>query len=129
MEIKLALVTAFNAKGSSQIKAIGYVPETQTLFLEFHPAKTKPNVRSLYSYSSVPRELFLRLIYAESIGTRFGQDLKRAADDHPFTRLSPEIVEDHGFSYYTDEDLPSIYPKVSEMIPVQIQAEPEKATA
>jgi hypothetical protein len=68
---------------SSQIKAIGYDPKNRVATIEFR-TKTK---RSVYEYQNVEPELAASILFAESIGRRFGETLKADPDAYPFRRL------------------------------------------
>lgn len=62
---------ALVAVNSSQVKAIGYDDETQTLAVTFTRGQG-----AIYHYPGVTRETFEAFRDAESIGTFFGQHIK-----------------------------------------------------
>lgn len=63
---------------SSNLRAIGYAPETQTLEIEFLNG-------GLYSYSGVPAAVHAALMSASSHGSYFDAHIKKAG--YPFTKL------------------------------------------
>ncbi len=60
---------------SSQIKSIGYDPETQTLEVEF---KLKSGEMSLYRYYDVPELIYNLLMSTESKGLFFFKEIRGA---------------------------------------------------
>lgn len=73
---------------SSQIHAIGYDPETQTLAVRFtrgYGEKRGPG--SLYHYANVTREDYDAFLAAESKGRHFGQHIKPFADKYPYQKI------------------------------------------
>lgn len=54
---------------SSQIKALGYEPETQTLAVQFNNGAT-------YQYADVPEYQWEALRSADSVGRHFAQSIK-----------------------------------------------------
>lgn len=69
---------------SSQVKAIGYDEETQTLAVTF-----TRGVGAIYHYPNVTKEIYEAFIGAESIGQFFGKFIKPLA----FKKYEPEAVE------------------------------------
>ncbi len=55
---------------STNLAAIGYDPESQTLFIRFHYADR------VYGYQDVPHEMYRRLMDAESKGAFFRENVK-----------------------------------------------------
>ena len=75
---------AMDSVESSQLKAIGYDPETKTLAVTF-----TRGLPSVYHYPEVSQETFDEFLAAESVGTYFGQHIK----DLPFKKYhAPETV-------------------------------------
>ena len=70
---------------SSQIKAIGHHPETNTLAIEFPTRAVEP---SIYHYANFTAEQFDAFLKAESVGSHFIQNIKKHPDVHPHTRIS-----------------------------------------
>lgn len=62
---------------SSDIRAIGYEPETKTLEVEFHSG-------GVYQYSGVPESVYRGLLQSASKGSYFHNHIK---DRYPFRRL------------------------------------------
>ena len=80
---------------SSQIAAVAYEPETQTLGLQFPPTKKQVAAGepgSEYHYSNVPPRLYQALMAAPSIGSYFGQNIKSKPDLYPFTKVEAEPI-------------------------------------
>jgi hypothetical protein len=71
---------------SSQIAAVGYDPETQTLGLKFPPNKRQPEGAE-YHYANVSPRTHQALMAAPSIGSYFGQNIKAHPEQHPFTKV------------------------------------------
>lgn len=57
---------------SSQLKGVGYDPETKTLVIEFNAVKA----RSVYEYKDVSAPTVGLLMFAPSIGRVFGSSIK-----------------------------------------------------
>ena len=55
---------------SSQIESVGYNPKTKELRVKFIKNG------SLYSYSNVPSDVFVDLVYADSVGRYFAARVK-----------------------------------------------------
>lgn len=73
---------------SSQIKSIGYDPDSKIMEVEFHSwDKAKPT--SVYQYRNVEEHHYLGLYNAESIGSHFGKHFRPNAERFPFTKISP----------------------------------------
>lgn len=70
-----------NEVESSQVKAIGYDPETKTLAVTF-PRGTG----AIYHYPDVEPETYAAFVGAESIGKFFGAHIKSL----PFKKYHPE---------------------------------------
>lgn len=77
---------------SSQIHAIGHDPATNTLAIRFK--NYKGDVTGLYHYSNFTAEQFDAFKNAESIGSHFGANIKRATEAHPFTRINESADDD-----------------------------------
>lgn len=69
---------------SSQLHAIGHDAETNTLAIQF---KSKGGAGAVYHYANFPAEKFAEFSAAESVGSYFGQNIKNATTEHPFTRI------------------------------------------
>lgn len=65
---------------SSNIRAIGYDPNTQVLEVEFTNG-------SVYQYANVPNELHEALMSAGSHGSFFGTEIRRYPNQYPFQRV------------------------------------------
>jgi hypothetical protein len=72
---------------SSQIEAIGYAADTQTLAIQFKGKGGKPG--SLYHYSNVTDEDWTAFSTAESIGSHFYKHIKPLSDKYPYVRIEP----------------------------------------
>lgn len=70
---------------SSQIAAIGYHAETQTLAIQFAAKGDKPG--SVYHYSNFTSEDFAAFKGAESIGSHFYKHVKPAKDKYPYVKV------------------------------------------
>src|SRR4051812_34753451 len=70
---------------SSQVKAIGYDPETKTLAVQF-----ARGTGAIYHYPDVEPETHQAFIGAESIGVFFGKHIKAL----PFEKFEPEQQEE-----------------------------------
>lgn len=70
-----------NAVNSSQVKAIGYDPETKVLAVTF-----TRGTGAVYHYPNVEQQTFDAFKAAESIGGFFGKHIK----DLPFTKYAAE---------------------------------------
>jgi hypothetical protein len=71
---------------SSQIAAIGYHPETQTLAIQFK--NWKGEAAGLYHYQNVSQADFDAFAAAESKGRHFGQHIKPFRDKYPYDRIA-----------------------------------------
>lgn len=76
---------------SSQIAAIGYAAETQTLAIRFAAKGDKPG--SLYHYSNVTAEDFATFKGAESIGSFFYKNIKPHKDKYPYVRIEEQTEQ------------------------------------
>jgi|LakMenE18May11ns_1017448.scaffolds.fasta_scaffold9947943_3 hypothetical protein len=76
---------------SSQIDAIGYDPESQTLAIQFKSKSDKPG--SVYHYSNFTPDDFAALKGAESIGSYFYKHIKPFPDKFPYTRIESANLE------------------------------------
>lgn len=74
-----------DAVESSQIEAVGYSGETQTLAIQFKSKGGKPG--SLYHYSNVTPEDFAAFAAAESVGSYFYKNIKPYKDKYPYQRI------------------------------------------
>lgn len=74
---------------SSQIAAVGYDPETQTLGLKFPPNKRQPEGAE-YHYANVSPRTHQALMAAPSIGSYFGQNIKAHPEQYPFTKVEAD---------------------------------------
>jgi len=73
---------------SSQIAAIGYHPETQTLAIRFHRGYGRDQAPGpLYQYSNVTADDYEAFRNAESLGRHFGQHIKPFADRYPYVKV------------------------------------------
>ncbi len=70
-----------NAVNSSQVRAIGYDPETKVLAVSF-----TRGTGAIYHYPNVELETYAAFKGAESIGNFFGQHIKNL----PFTKYAAE---------------------------------------
>jgi hypothetical protein len=61
---------------SSQIQAVGYHPESQTLAVRFHP-RGDQKTGATYHYPNVPAETYVALRDAESVGRYFGSNIRK----------------------------------------------------
>jgi hypothetical protein len=77
---------------SSQIDAIGYDAETQTLAIQFKAKGAAPG--SLYHYSNVDAALFAEFSSAESIGSFFYKNIKPFKDKYPYARIETAPTEE-----------------------------------
>ncbi len=67
---------------SSQVKAFGHDPATNTLVVEFNSG--------VYHYAGVPAEVFEEMKKAESVGRFLGQSIKGKFE---FSKVQPEEKE------------------------------------
>lgn len=67
---------------SSQIKSIGYDPETLQMDVEFKPG-------SVYRYFHIERELHLDFMASESKGKYFDANIKTQSEKYPFVKIRP----------------------------------------
>ena len=74
---------------SSQIEAVGYDPETQTLGLKFPPNKRQPEGAE-YHYGNVSPRTHQALMAAPSIGSYFGQNIKAHPEQYPYTKVEAD---------------------------------------
>ena len=70
---------------SSQLNAVGYDADSQTLAIEFKNWKGEPT--SLYHYSGVTQEQFDAFNTAESKGRHLGQFIKPFPEQFPFVKI------------------------------------------
>lgn len=75
-----------NPVDSSQIKAIGHDPNTNTLAVQFHSGQT-------YHYDNVDAVKFQALRDAPSVGKHLHQHIRSNPDKHPFEKIE---VDDEG---------------------------------
>jgi hypothetical protein len=80
---------AMDSVESSQILAVGYDTETQTLAIQF-----KSGTRAVYHYSNVTAEDFAALRDAESIGSHFYRNIKPFPEKYPYVRVETAITEE-----------------------------------
>lgn len=71
---------------SSQIAAIGHVPELNLLAIQFPPKKST-GVSDTYHYQNVGAELFAEFLAAESQGSFFIQRIKKFPDLFPYAKI------------------------------------------
>lgn len=71
---------------SSMLIGVGYDPDQQLLVAQFDPD-------TFYSYSNVPPEKVVRVLFAESHGQEFTRLIKNAPDEHPYRKLTKEEIE------------------------------------
>lgn len=62
---------------SSNVAAVGYEPETQTLFVDFLNG-------GRYTYDGVPEDVFIGMLSAESVGRFLHQNVKGI---YPYTKI------------------------------------------
>jgi hypothetical protein len=75
---------------SSQIHAVGYDLDTQTLGIQFkRTSKQLENKQpmSVYHYANVPPQLCADLINAESVGKFFGEHIKSNPTKYPYQKV------------------------------------------
>jgi hypothetical protein len=77
---------------SSQIAAVGYDPETQTLGLKFPPNKRQPEGAE-YHYANVSPRTHQALMAAPSIGSYFGQNIKAHPEQYPYTKVEADPTQ------------------------------------
>jgi hypothetical protein len=77
---------------SSQIEAIGFDADTQTLAIQFKAKGAAPG--SLYHYSNVTAEDFAAFRDAESIGSHFYKNIKPFKDKYPYVRIETAPTEE-----------------------------------
>lgn len=77
---------------SSQINAVGYDADSQTLAVEFK--NFKGDIGSLYHYSNVSQEQFDAFNTAESKGKHLGQFIKPFPDSFPFVKVRGAPAKD-----------------------------------
>jgi hypothetical protein len=79
---------------SSQIDAIGYDAETQTLAIQFKAKGAAPG--SLYHYANVTPDDFAAFRDAESIGSHFYKHIKPFKDKYPYVKVesAPAVTEE-----------------------------------
>lgn len=71
---------------SSQIRSIGYDPETLRMQVEFTPG-------SVYEYAGIERETHLDFMASESKGKFFGARIKTNPEKYPFQKVRPSDRE------------------------------------
>lgn len=71
---------------SSQINAVGYDPETQTLAIQFKGWKGE--LGATYHYANVTPEDFAAFQGAESLGRHFGRHIKPFPEKFPYTKVA-----------------------------------------
>ena len=76
---------ALDSVDSSQIEAIGYDAETQTLAIQFKGKGEKPG--SVYHYSGFSAEDWQAFRDAESVGSHFYKNIKPLPDKYPYVRI------------------------------------------
>ena len=70
---------------SSQIEAIGHVPNANVLFVRFHP-RGEASEGPAYAYSDFPPEKFEAFLQAESKGRFLNQEIR---DKYKYQKLTP----------------------------------------
>lgn len=79
---------------SSNIKAIGYDPATETLEVEFK-AKREEEPTKLYQYANVPYDRYKAFLNAPSVGSHFAAHVRDSyichRVDHPKEKKSEEV--------------------------------------
>lgn len=68
---------------SSNIKAIGYVDSSATMYVDFYRKGTDESSR--YSYDDVPQSVFLEFLNAPSKGQYFAKNIKGRFTAHKLT--------------------------------------------
>lgn len=74
---------------SSQIMAVGYEAETQTLAIQF-----KSGTRAVYHYANVTPEDFAAFSSADSIGSYFYRNIKPFPEKYPYVRIETAATEE-----------------------------------
>jgi hypothetical protein len=77
---------------SSQIEAIGYDAEAQTLAIQFKAKGASPG--SLYHYSNVTTEDFAAFRDSESVGSHFYKNIKPFPEKYPYVRIETASTEE-----------------------------------
>lgn len=77
---------------SSQIEAVGYAAESQTLAIQFKAKGAAPG--SLYHYSNFSPSDWEALRAAESIGAHFHKNIKPFKDKYPYVRIETASTEE-----------------------------------
>jgi uncharacterized protein YndB with AHSA1/START domain len=85
-EIKGRPVITMTPVTSSQIKAVGHHPESDTLAIQFSDRKDG-TPGSVYHYQNVDSETFAAFKNAESIGSHFYKNIKPHSDKHPYVKV------------------------------------------
>jgi hypothetical protein len=83
----MTIQIALDSVESSQLNAIGYDAETQTLAIQF---KSKTGVGSTYQYSNFTPEDFAAFKGAESIGSHFYKHIKPFPEKYPYIRIEAQ---------------------------------------
>jgi len=76
---------------SSQIAAIGYHSESQTLAVQFKGKGEKPG--SIYHYSNFTPEDWQAFRDAESVGSHFYRHIKPNKEKYPFVRIEDQTEQ------------------------------------
>ena len=79
-------IIALQDVDSSQINAIGYDPETQTLAVQFKGWKGE--LGATYHYAQVTAQDFEAFKNAESLGRHFGRYIKPFPEKFPYTKVA-----------------------------------------
>jgi hypothetical protein len=73
---------------SSQIEALGYDAETQTLAVQFKAKGDKPG--SVYHYANFTADDWQAFRAAESLGSHFYKQIKPFPEKFPYTRIEAQ---------------------------------------
>lgn len=73
---------------SSQIFAIGYDADTNTLAIQFAGRREAGSIGATYHYANVTPEQWEAFRNAESKGSWFGANLKHNAAAHPYVKVT-----------------------------------------
>lgn len=85
-------IIALQDVDSSQINAVGYDPETQTLAIQFKGWKGE--LGATYHYTNVTAEDFAAFKGAESLGRHFGRHIKPFPEKFPYTKVAEKPSAD-----------------------------------
>lgn len=75
---------------SKQIAAIGHIPESNTLYIEFTPRAGEVS-GSIYKYDNVNADLHAEFMAAQSKGNYFYNHIKNDKEKYPFTKVRAAV--------------------------------------